>query len=104
MSILDESGDKFVYDNRHKYYTTTFTKLFEPSEVLTVKCGLGGCPTCIGHKYNLMYGCPVCGDRSIEDKGYISICLSCGAAITTCGYGDVTAVGIPLIKSTEDII
>lgn len=105
MNITDESEDKFSKSAGYQYCYELFNNGPEPFKVLVTWCN-GPCSKCIGRKYNIKNGCPVCGSPHIcmEEDSTLYTCNSCGSRIMTCGWGDVSAVGVPLIKYDEDIV
>lgn len=64
---------------------------------VSVLAGNVGCLSCIGRKYSLRNGCPVCGKEISATGlgGVAATCDGCGAVILTCGLMDVRAVTLP---------
>lgn len=114
MGILDE--DKNLFTNigtEHVMARITDETGLIVSSMHFVRCtysmvGSNGCAECIGHKYNLEYGCPVCGAdvARMTVNGSAHICNVCGSASISCGLGDVAAVGMidKMFLIEEDII
>lgn len=103
MNILDENDELFVptatYTNSDRERLNRMTSIYDVQNIRIVNCRkvVLDCHTCIGHKYSIMNGCPVCGGsvgRLENDGACIYVCSKCGSIIETCGFGDVKAVGV----------
>lgn len=112
MSIIDEDPSLFedgasatsIAAGTHEY----------PGNLLTVRCRpsrLSCCIGCIGRKYNLEYGCPICGANTPLIGGTMILyrCERCSSIIIECGCRDVKAVKyvpeiVNTLRDTEDII
>lgn len=109
MSILDE--DRSLFDDPdsrpaayQRYMTTAKSVDSRICKVIIISCKAMetastrrplisiACADCIGRKYNLKHGCPVCGG-SVSFIGSAT-CASCGTVAFSCGLSDVAAVGI----------
>ena len=103
MNILDENDELFVptatYTNSDRERLNRMTSYIDVQNIRIVNCRkvVLDCHTCIGHKYSIMNGCPVCGGsvgRPENDNTLMYVCSRCSSIIETCGFGDVKAVGV----------
>lgn len=112
MSVINEDPGLFE-DSASSIDIVTAMHRY-PGKLLTVRCRLPGslyCAGCIGHKYNLEYGCPICGAKTSLIDGTLVLykCEQCSSVILECGCRDVRAVSyvpetVNTLRSTEDII
>lgn len=106
MSILDEA-DGTLYDLSDVDYraVVVYAKLLKDvdkrvCDVRVVPCSenISACAECIGHKYNLKHGCPMCGGSilvSVSNSPTATYrCNECELVIASCGRLDVKAIGI----------
>ena len=112
MSILDEDPSLFE-DGASATNIAASTREY-PGKLISVKCpksAEGCCIGCIGRKYNLEYGCPICGANTPLIGGTMILyrCERCSSIIIECGCRDVRAVKyvpeiVNTLRDTEDII
>lgn len=106
MSILDEA-DGTLYDlsDADCRLVAVYAKLLKDvdkrvSDVRVVPCSetISACAECIGHKYNLKHGCPICGGSvlvSVSNSPTATYrCNECELVIASCGQLNVKAMGI----------
>lgn len=103
MSILDENEDLFELPVNTELYEA----LSELGSPRIVACGnFNLCNECIGHKYNIANGCPVCSapmacTPEMDNQDLIIVrCGSCGHYISVCGEGDIDGISIPDWRTT----
>ena len=106
MNILDENDELFVptatYTNSDRERLNRMTSYIDVQNIRIVNCckAVLNCRTCIGHKYSIMNGCPVCGgsvgrlENNSTSMPPMYVCSRCSSIIETCGFGDVKAVGV----------
>ena len=106
MNILDENDELFVptatYTNSDRERLNRMTSYIDVQNIRIVNCckAILNCRTCIGHKYSIMNGCPVCGgsvgrlENNSTSTPAMYVCSKYGSMIETCGFGDVKAVGV----------
>ena len=125
MNILDENDELFVptatYTNSDRERLNRMTSIYDVQNIRIVNCRkvvltsiydvqnirivncrkvVLDCHTCIGHKYSIMNGCPVCGgfvgrlENNSTSMPPMYVCSRCSSIIETCGFGDVKAVGV----------
>lgn len=112
MGILDEDISNFNGGFlRYEYYSDIIREYIPNSTILVLTCGNIPCHKCIGDKYNIKNGCPVCGEIFFSTAANgVRICLNCGSVVTLCGNGSfsgsISAVGIGSTVSvkTDDVI
>lgn len=107
MSILDEDPSLFIKSSGVD--NSLYNSLKDFGVVHMVAC-VPCCSSCIGAKYNIKHGCPVCGDEAVIGEAHVAFivkCPACGAQISTCGNGDVDGVAVvPWAERslTDDVI
>lgn len=106
MSIIDEDERNFDKDSgRSIYYSVAIKGRIPNAVVLVSRCIDVPCSRCIGHRYNIRHGCPVCGSAiNASDR----LCKECRSIMMLCGSGNVSAIGIPRIwlelRTKDDVI
>lgn len=100
MSIADEDGKFFENPNE-----SIINAVGRPlRRTISIRCqytdimmAASSCRSCVGRKYSIRNGCPVCGSEinaaNLSDLAVT--CSKCDAVILTCGLLDIRAVTLP---------
>ena len=111
MNIIHEDDRLFHKEGSGPYVrnVTNISGKTQYAKILVVSC-CNSCDLCIGRKYNISNGCPICGnDLDSGISNYHHICGSCGSLTYSCGDGDVKMVGVTVnavlgMRQDEDVI
>lgn len=114
MNIIHEDDRLFHKEGSGPYVwnVTNISGKTQYAKILVVSCdaACNSCDLCIGRKYNISNGCPICGnDLDLGISNYHHICGSCGSLTYSCGDGDVKMVGVTVnavlwMQQDEDVI
>lgn len=99
MNILDEDISNFNKDaSRYRHYADIIQDIEPNLHILVSNCQGVPCSECIGHKYSLYNGCPVCGsDITLTMGSSLHRCKKCGSVIVAHISCDIVAIGVQKI-------